>query len=298
MDPVELRLTLLTGETVPLHGNEFLRIARHRYLAGFYLCIFAFIFVSNLRGGLDGVTMVLNSAIHLASVAAGVSCLLAAHAVATAVARRRGRVPVLHLPFVLTLVITAAMVTGDGLETLLLDKPVGTPLAVLARWGFYVIAVQVGTALAMYLLIPRILAELRGQPIAGLKVLDMALQPPLPATVTLGGQAVVVDDLLHLHADGNRVLAATRTGRLVLPGPLADLVAALPDGAGLAVHRSDWVAARAVARYRREGRSVTLVLTDGSEVRAAQTRLAQTMAWLESLAAVAEDARRVGADLP
>lgn len=90
-----------------------------------------------------------------------------------------------------------------------------------------------------------------------------------------GVDAVVAEDhYLRLYlADGGRPLVLHRFG---------DALAELAGEDGEQVHRGAWVAARAVAGARRDGRRWRLRLADGSEVRVADSRVAAVRArgWL------------------
>lgn len=87
--------------------------------------------------------------------------------------------------------------------------------------------------------------------------------------------AVVAEDhYLRLHlADGRRPLLLHRFG---------DALAELAGADGEQVHRGAWVAARAVAGARRDGRRWVLRMADGSEFRVADSRVAAVRArgWL------------------
>ena len=65
-------------------------------------------------------------------------------------------------------------------------------------------------------------------------------------------------------------------------GVMRDVVGALDEADGLQVHRSWWVAKRAVREYRREGRSVSLILVNDLHVPVARNRVAvlRTHGWL------------------
>lgn len=86
--------------------------------------------------------------------------------------------------------------------------------------------------------------------------------------------------VLRLEADGNYVTVVTERGRMSVPGPFAAVVARMPVGAGRQVHRSHWVARRAVTGDRRVGRDVRLQTVDGESVPVSAAQVAAVRAWL------------------
>ncbi len=101
--------------------------------------------------------------------------------------------------------------------------------------------------------------------------------PPFVAT---GNVTFPVDTILQLQAQGNHVQIWTDTDTTLVPGPFSALLARLPDGLGCLVHRSEWVATRAVLRVERNGRGTELFLSNGNTVRVASTRAGTVRDWL------------------
>ncbi|MCJ2188215.1 LytTR family DNA-binding domain-containing protein [Novosphingobium beihaiensis] len=81
-------------------------------------------------------------------------------------------------------------------------------------------------------------------------------------------------DVLCVRNEDHYVRVFTQHGDALLLFRLSDAVAALHHVEGAQVHRSCWVARAAVADVLREGRNVTLVLTNGEQVRVARAMLA------------------------
>ena len=110
----------------------------------------------------------------------------------------------------------------------------------------------------------------------------------------------VLDGVLRVEAQGNHVLVVTDRGRHVLPGPFGALVALLPADMGRQVHRSHWVACRAVLRTRRSGRYVMIETIDGAQVPIASTKFGALRAWLAAATrhAASDPARRAEAGGP
>ncbi|MEJ2409115.1 MAG: LytTR family DNA-binding domain-containing protein [Novosphingobium sp.] len=82
-------------------------------------------------------------------------------------------------------------------------------------------------------------------------------------------------DVLCVRNEDHYVRVFTPQGDALLLFRLGDAVAALHHVDGAQVHRSCWVARAAVADVLREGRNVTLVLTNGEQVRVARAMLAR-----------------------
>ena len=86
--------------------------------------------------------------------------------------------------------------------------------------------------------------------------------------------------VLRLQADGNYVTVVTERGRMSVPGPFAAVVARMPRGIGRQVHRSHWVARRAVLGDRRVGREMRLQTVDGESVPVSGAQVGAVRAWL------------------
>lgn len=77
------------------------------------------------------------------------------------------------------------------------------------------------------------------------------------------------DHYIRVHGDGRSELILMR---------LADAVAEMEGTPGLRVHRSWWVAADAVASWRREGRQAMLTLENGTQVPVSRANMAAAKA--------------------
>ena len=89
-------------------------------------------------------------------------------------------------------------------------------------------------------------------------------------------------DLIALEMQDHYVLAHTATGQAMILMRMRDAVAELDGHEGAQVHRSWWVARKAVREVKRDGRNVRLVLTRGLEVPVARAAVAtlQQSGWL------------------
>ena len=90
----------------------------------------------------------------------------------------------------------------------------------------------------------------------------------------------VLQGVLRLEAQGNHVLVVTERGRHLLPGPFGAMVARLPPDLGRQVHRSHWVACRAVLGTQRQGRDVVIETVDGARVPVASSKFGTLRGWL------------------
>lgn len=102
--------------------------------------------------------------------------------------------------------------------------------------------------------------------------LPQAEGPNGTAVVVLGGQAFKLDQLRYVKSEEHYLRISAGDSELTLRGRLADLLAQVPQEAGLQPHRSWWVARDAVAGLKRGGQSDLLLLADGCEVPVARGR--------------------------
>jgi DNA-binding LytR/AlgR family response regulator len=80
-------------------------------------------------------------------------------------------------------------------------------------------------------------------------------------------------ELLHIKVEDHYLRVHTRLGSDLLLLRLSDAVAELDPEFGRQVHRSYWVAQRAVAGVERDGHRARLVLTDGAKIPVSRTYL-------------------------
>lgn len=109
-------------------------------------------------------------------------------------------------------------------------------------------------------------------------------EPEQPRWVELLGQNLEVAEVWHLKAEEHYVAINLRDGRsLLLRGRLADAIAQLPEGIGMQVHRSHWIACAALADVRCTREGCNLLLHSGAEVPVARNRKAEVRPWAEAL---------------
>lgn len=116
------------------------------------------------------------------------------------------------------------------------------------------------------------------------EAMKSAPEPEQPRWVELLGQNLEVAEVWHLKAEEHYVGVNLRDGRsLLLRGRLADAIAQLPQGIGMQVHRSHWVAGAALSDVRCTRESCNLRLHSGAEVPVARNRKAEVRPWAEAL---------------
>lgn len=194
---------------------------------------------------------------------------------------RRGHDPVrIYLSAPLALCIVTVQTLTLGLWNLKLGLPTAAlPVTLVALLLTYLL----DEALMNLIVAPnakRVIEDVRsfGQPAP--RRPPAAPHPPEGPRLVAGNQQHPVTAVLHLQAQGNYVQIRTDCGTFQVPGPFAALVAQLPEGLGCRVHRSEWVATRAVVSARRDGRVTELLLTTGATVRVASTRAGDVRDWL------------------
>jgi DNA-binding LytR/AlgR family response regulator len=90
-----------------------------------------------------------------------------------------------------------------------------------------------------------------------------AAQAPTPVAAHDGLLGVAPSEVLCLQMEDHYVRIHLRAGSRLVPATLSQAVAALGGREGLQVHRSWWVASRAVVQAEAHGRNLKLRLTNG-----------------------------------
>lgn len=93
--------------------------------------------------------------------------------------------------------------------------------------------------------------------------------------VVLSGKTFALEELRYAKSEEHYLRIATRSGQQTLRGRLGDLIAQMPEGAGIQPHRSWWVARTAVAGLKRGSQGDVLLLEEGIRVPVARGRRAQ-----------------------
>lgn len=279
------RLHLQPGEVGP--------ILRHRHLLTTYLVTLLVLVSVDLGWQVGQLPLELRGTVHILAGGTALALMWLALEAALWLAARRGTV---RLPLTPLLMVAAAgsVAVADGLFHLLSATYDHSWQRLGLHLFFHYVAAEFLAAGLAHVAVPPILAELRGLPITRLAETDPALwageaeapAPPLPGAegfLVAGGRSFPLHQILHLRAEGNYVHLRASDRQELLPGPLADLVAQIPAAMGRQVHRSHWVAQRAITSWRAEGRDITLYLAQGQAVPVAVTRRREVRDWLRAL---------------
>lgn len=291
-----LHLRLINGETVRLHRHEVLRVMLHRYLLAIYLVIGALLVVSDPSGHTLPRPVGIRVAQYLLGEAVVILGLLLAFVAAEHASADKGRAASVPL----TPLLLAAAVLGLGASewvavTMLGAQTINAKIfAVLAV--FYFVVIEVAVQLVVWLLLPHILADLRGTPIAS--VPNGAAAPvsvPPGSNLAAGGYSIAPETVLHIEAQGNYVAIFTDTQRYEVPGPFAGVIDQMPPALGLRTHRSHWVARRAVTGFHRKGRDMVLDLVQGRQAPVALPRQQDVTDWIAAPITNADQPRQANA---
>lgn len=171
-----------------------------------------------------------------------------------------------------------------------LGLPPAAPSDVAIIFGFaLVVSLSCELVTAVFLL-PRVLAEnAAAAPVEDMTGFADTRPPPPPSPqaapdhVVLLGTRFALADLVVVSSDEHYVHVVTTSGRRMLRGRISDIEAQLPADWGLRVHRSHWVAARAVRALQRGRDAWTLMLADGSAVPVARARREAVREWVSRL---------------
>lgn len=294
------RLHFLPGEPVA--------VFTHRHMMSLYLVVLFCLIGFDTSGSAAVLPIELRGAIYVLSMIAFMSVIALSFQIAFKISARRGALSV-HLSPILFVATLCAVAVGETIIQLLVtvsnDGMTRSGLLIL----FHYMVGELASAVVAHRLMPVILAELRGLPIRTLAETDpmlwvgaaqhptpepasepaSALAPtlaPAPDDATgsgflvAGGRSFAFKSVTSLRAEGNYVHLFTADKRELLPGPLSDLVGQMPEYLGRQVHRSHWVATRAVLDWHADGREISLHLADGQTVPVAITRRREVRDWL------------------
>lgn len=94
--------------------------------------------------------------------------------------------------------------------------------------------------------------------------------------MSLADTVIAISSVRAISAEGNYVRILTDAKDYFLRAVFNEVILQLPKEIGTQIHRSHWVAYRAIDEINRDGRKMTVRLTDGNEFpvsRARQTEL-------------------------
>lgn len=275
-------MRFLLGGHEDFYLDELGAILRHPYLMTYYIASMSISFILSLlldEPTANGPSFALLIPILVLATVTGVLSFMAWVYLAAFFRPQADPVPLL-LSFPLALSIVTVQATTSTLWNVILDVP--SPSVLVTALSLLLVYVFDETFIAT------VLRNKTGRIVDDVRSFRGTLPARRPATpgpatqpvVATGSTTCPVDTILQVQAQGNHVQIWTDTDTALVPGPFSALLARLPDGLGCLVHRSEWVATRAVLRAERHGRATELFLSNGNTVRVASTRAGIVRDWL------------------
>ena len=310
-DGTLVQVRLLSSDRILVQPDEIARLLVHRIMLVCYAGLSALLLLLDVGGHRAVVPVDLHVATAIVTVAAMVGTFLA-----YVRARLAAGVRDMHLTPALLLATIAGMTVSDALHRLLGVGSGWTPVQAVLLLVFYAALLELSSMAAAQTVIPVVLRDIRRPrpvvsvrlPVAGIEaaagtkdgtgpvtgpVTGAATGPVTgvgagagardEAVVLAGGRRLDASSILHLEACGNYVRLLTDRGRELVPGPFTTILSQMPDDLGRRVHRSHWVAERAVRGFRRNSRDMRVILTGGDEVPVAIPRQVGLLPWLAAL---------------
>ena len=116
---------------------------------------------------------------------------------------------------------------------------------------------------------------------------DSAPAPSQRQTLTLQGVEIAAADICLITAEEHYLRVVTDERTRLLRGRMSDVEAQMPEGLGMRVHRSHWVAGRVVQGVRRTETGWSIVTSPGRDIPIARARQAAVREWVQELEAAA-----------
>lgn len=274
--PPRVTLRFLAGQATFCTPTQVVRVARHRYVLGYFvlgICMAAFlhaIFYADGKAALEfpisGISVFVFVALSILYMRLWVW-----------LSGKADHVTVWMSPGLLLAACAAHLVSEFLHDVVRSHGTFDMPLWVLFG-GIYVLAEGVMAA-ATRSLIPRAQRALRTER----DVLAIMSQGDDRPVLTFGITRIDCADILRVEANGNDVQIVTEQKRHIVPGPFATVLDQLPKGAGYRVHRSHWVAAAAVRGLERGDRGLRLRTVQGDLVPVSKGLSCDLEVWLETL---------------
>lgn len=270
-----VHLRLINGETLRMRRYEAVKLVLHPYTIAVYLLMWIVLAIFDPSGQTTAKSLELRLALYGTGVAAVVTIFLVVYGTADLLSGRKGRaVSLQHWPVVLASSMFC-LIAGETVAYVFFDQAPMKPKIFAILTVFYFVMIEILMQLVLWLFLPRMLAQLRRDPADP--------DPPVAGTdvVRAGGHEIAATSVLHIEAQGNYVRIVTDAGQYDVPGPFAALLGQMPHDLGLRVHRSHWVARRAVTGHRRKARELVLTLSYGGKANVALPRQTEIMDWLD-----------------
>lgn len=274
-----LHMHLISGDKIRMRRFEVARIMMHPRILALYGVMWVLLVLSDPSGQAGSPPL----SIRLPQYAVGATMVwIGFFGIITgyeALFGGKGRIvalpdwPVVLAVSVLGLAASEAVVVAMSQELRITARV----FAVLAV--FYFVIIEINIQILNWLILPRVLADLRKDTSCAGGGND-SYDDNAASVLRAGGKTVDLGALLHIAAQGNYVTIVTDDAQYEVPGPFSALLEQIPQQLGLRVHRSHWVARRAVVAHRRSGREMLLDLTYGGEATVALPRQGAVLDWL------------------
>ncbi len=271
-----LHIRLINGETLRFRRFELWRVLMHRYLIASYLGIAALLTLADPSGQEFSTPLRLRSLVYGIGMTATIVGLGAICALIEVVRGRNGKPVDVHGSPIMFLTAVIALGTTQVVALSVVPTHVVHLKVFLILAVFYYVLTEVMIQLVVWLLMARILEEVRAQP----EMVQVRGATEHPATLEAGGRSFGTGTILHLEARGNYVAVHTDSGVTEVPGPFSALLDQMPEGLGLRIHRSHWVARRAVTGQTKKGRDMLVTLAHGGTAPVATPRHREVLDWL------------------
>lgn len=274
-----LHVRLINGETIRLRRFEIARVLMHRYLVLAYLAIAGVLIVIDPSGQQVSTPLRLRSVVYGIGMISTIVGLGGICMLAEVLRGGRGRPVVVQGSVVMFATSILALGATQVVALAVVPTHVVQVKVFLILAVFYYVLTEVLIQLAVWLLLERILDEVRARPDGSAHAEGVA---EASAQVQAGGRVFETGSILHLEARGNYVAIHSDSGVTEVPGPFSALLDQMPEGIGLRIHRSHWVARRAVVGQRKKGRDLLVDLAHGGSAPVAMPRHREVLDWLAS----------------
>jgi hypothetical protein len=302
-----MRLVVVNGRKLQITRLELLQVLRHRYLVGFILAVYCLVLLMKPFSGFFTLTVMTATLLFSTGALVFAVSQFGGMFLIDRLGRRVFTAPLMVFTAIVT--ATSVVLLGDALDA---GQPTTSDLIVL--YLFHVCVFVGGELVFVTFLLPPVLTDLGLKP----DIVDQGRDPslttaaenapalatppeakpqavtpaaPVPARAPRSAEKLILlgapinpDDLWAMQAQEHYVGVETGPGqRQLLRGRISDAETVLPEGLGLRVHRSHWVAARAIADLKQGRDQWVLTLRCGTEVPVARARRRETRAWVDRI---------------
>jgi hypothetical protein len=303
-----MRIVVVNGRKLQMTRLELLQILRHRFLVGFVLAVYCLVLLMQPFSGFFTLNVMTATLLFTAGAAIFALSQFGGMFLLDRLGMRVFTAPLMVFTAITT--ATSVVLLGDALDA---GQPTTADLVVL--YLFHICVFVGGELVFVTFLLNPVLAELgiatdqalqanviaaplpptpAEAPVAEEDTTPQVAAPAKPEPITtppetagkliLLGAPIDPDALWAMQAQEHYVGIETGPGqRQLLRGRISDAETVLPKGLGLRVHRSHWVAARAIADLKQGRDQWVLTLRCGTEVPVARARRRETRAWVDQV---------------